>query len=68
MKKLIYLLPVIAVVGCGSSPAPAAAPSGKGDALTQKLQAMTPDERTAYVKSHMGEVTASANVSNPIKK
>ena len=62
----------LAIVICfaGGCAKPSGQPSG-GPAptpLTQKLQTMTPEQRTQYVKTHMDEVAASAGATGIPRK
>ena len=60
--KPIYLsLVILAVVGCKQQSAPAVGASGQTP-LTQKLQSMTPEQRTEYAKTHMDEFRNSASL------
>jgi hypothetical protein len=65
---IAVLVPAICAVGCGKPAAPPAGQTNPQAPLTQKLQGMTPEQRTEYVKSHMDEVAGAGSVGIPKKK
>jgi outer membrane murein-binding lipoprotein Lpp len=63
------LIAMLVVAGCGSSQQPppkAAALMQQQSQLKSKLDAMTPQQRAAYVMSHQDEVAAAAG--NGVKR
>ena len=68
LKPIITCLVILAVVGCKQQSAPAASAGGQTP-ITQKLQSMTPEQRTEYAKSHLDELRSSTSMpSVPAKK
>lgn len=71
---LIRILPAVVFVvvllaaGCSQATSQAAKQTNAQAPLTQKLQSMTPEQRTEYVKSHMSEVAGAAAVNVPRSK
>ncbi|MDR3690523.1 MAG: hypothetical protein P4L46_14185 [Fimbriimonas sp.] len=69
MKTVCSILVVIAAVGCSKPPSAGSdATVTPQTALTQKLQGMTPEQRTEYAKAHLSEVTASAGLPSVPQK
>ncbi len=65
MRLALIGLVLCALAGCSKSAALAPAGSNVSQApLTQKLQGMTPEQRTEYVKTHLDEVSASAGLTH----
>jgi hypothetical protein len=68
VRRLALFLVLGALAGCSKQPAPNSAEPGKApDALTQKLQSMTPEQRAEYARTHMDEITASAGLHSQAK-
>jgi len=65
--KVLIATILIVSAGCSKQAAPSPAATN-GTPLTQKLQGMTPEQRTEYVKSHMDEVAAAGSMGVPHKK
>jgi hypothetical protein len=67
LKLILASLTMLVAVGCAKPANPTVA-GAQETSLEKKLQGMTPEQRTEYVKSHMDEVAASASVGVPHKK
>jgi hypothetical protein len=62
LKHLAIMLVLVTLAGC-SKPSSQQTAASSQTPLTQKLQGMTPEQRTEYVKTHMDEVAGSAGIT-----